>query len=151
MFDRVIITKTDFILPGSVLLVAGLLLCFLQLTAHQGSWVVVSFHGEEYGRYSLNEDARIPLQNARGEGNLLIIEDETARIEEADCPDGLCVQQGRISRGGESIICLPHELVISVSSSDGFRIFPSSENEAASGNRAGSGNTDTDSLDAVVK
>ena len=35
-------------------------------------------------------------------------------MEEADCPDRLCVRQGAVSRVGESIICLPHELVVTV-------------------------------------
>jgi hypothetical protein len=44
-----------------------------------------------------------------------VIENNTARIKEADCPDELCVHQKEISKTGESIICLPHKLVIRIS------------------------------------
>ena len=35
-------------------------------------------------------------------------------MAEADCPDSLCVQMGKIYREGESIVCLPHGLVIRI-------------------------------------
>ena len=45
-----------------------------------------------------------------------MIEDGSVRMEWADCPDQLCVQHRGISRDGESIICLPNQIVISVES-----------------------------------
>ena len=35
-------------------------------------------------------------------------------MEDADCPDRLCVKQGRIKKVGESIVCLPHKVVIEI-------------------------------------
>ena len=35
-------------------------------------------------------------------------------MEKADCPDQVCVRHSAISRNGESIICLPHEVVVSI-------------------------------------
>ena len=40
-----------------------------------------------------------------------------AKMEWADCPDQLCVHQKAISRTGESIICLPNQVVVSVQGS----------------------------------
>jgi hypothetical protein len=51
--------------------------------------------------------------------NTLVIEGGRARIEAADCPDKLCVKQRAISKAGESIICLPHKLVIRISRESG--------------------------------
>ncbi len=113
MFDRVIMTKADMALIAVILAAAAAVFLFLFLFSEEGSSVVISRGGEEIGRYSLQEDSRIPLSDEEGE-NLLIIEDGTAWMEEADCPDGLCVRQGKISRSGESIICLPHELVVTI-------------------------------------
>ena len=58
-------------------------------------------------------DFLIPNYITEGK-NQLVIADGTARIETADCPDERCVQMGRISRSGQSIICLPHQVVVEI-------------------------------------
>ena len=35
-------------------------------------------------------------------------------MESADCPDQICVRQKAISKEGESIICLPNKVVVSI-------------------------------------
>ena len=42
------------------------------------------------------------------------IRDGKASITQASCPDLLCVHQGAVSRQGESIICLPNEVVVEI-------------------------------------
>lgn len=39
-------------------------------------------------------------------------------MTDADCPDGLCVNQRPISSDGESIICLPNQVVVQIVSQD---------------------------------
>lgn len=51
------------------------------------------------------------------DGNRLRIQNGQAKMEWADCPDQLCVHQKAISRTGESIICLPNQVVVSVQGS----------------------------------
>ena len=46
--------------------------------------------------------------------NTLVINGGKASIVSADCPDKLCVHQQEISKAGESIICLPHKLVVRI-------------------------------------
>lgn len=43
--------------------------------------------------------------------NLLYISTNEVQMEAADCRDQICVHHRPITRGGESIICLPHRLV----------------------------------------
>ena len=74
---------------------------------------VVRQEGRELGRYPLSQDAQILLHTAEGY-NLLVIEAGQAYIREADCPNGLCVQEGRVSRTGESLVCLPHRLTVTI-------------------------------------
>jgi hypothetical protein len=33
----------------------------------------------------------------------------------ADCPDKLCVKQRSIAKEGETIVCLPHRVVVKIS------------------------------------
>ena len=49
-----------------------------------------------------------------GGTNLLVIRDGAAWIEEADCPDALCVGMGRVRRVGQSVVCLPHKVVVEI-------------------------------------
>ena len=46
--------------------------------------------------------------------NLLCISDGMIRMESADCKDQICVHHKPISGTHESIICLPHKLVIEI-------------------------------------
>ena len=70
--------------------------------------------GTETARYPLDKDLRIDIETEGGHVNTLVIEDGKAFIEKADCPDGLCVKQGRIFEEGETVICLPHKVVVRI-------------------------------------
>ena len=54
------------------------------------------------------------IDGYQGGQNHLVIQDGCARIEEADCPDKLCVKQGTVSESGESLVCLPNRVVVAV-------------------------------------
>ena len=36
----------------------------------------------------------------------------------ADCPDQICVKTGSISRSGQSIVCAPNRVVVTVTGED---------------------------------
>lgn len=106
--------KNDAILIASLLLVSALGLTLL-LCAEKGDTVTVTVDKTVYGTYPLDRDAEIPIRSEIGY-NLLIIRDGEAFVESASCPDGICVSHRPIASDGESIICLPNKVVISVSS-----------------------------------
>ncbi len=56
---------------------------------------------------------RITFQTKYGR-NVLEVGDGWVRMIEATCPDMLDVKQGKITRVGERIICLPHRLVVEI-------------------------------------
>lgn len=47
--------------------------------------------------------------------NLVVVENGTVRVSEADCPNHDCVDQGAISKAWQQIVCLPHKLTIDIS------------------------------------
>ncbi len=51
--------------------------------------------------------------------NRFRIQDGTVRMTEANCHDRTCVHTKAISRPGESIVCLPHRLVLAIVETDG--------------------------------
>jgi len=46
--------------------------------------------------------------------NLMIIKNGVVDMIESDCPDQVCVISKKISNPGESIVCLPHKLIIQI-------------------------------------
>ena len=93
----------------------GLLVIFLGIKP-SGSRVKVFVDGTEVGEYSLAVDGRFVIEGADGGTNVLVIEDGHAYMDEASCPDHLCMNMGQISKGGQSIICLPNKVVVEVAS-----------------------------------
>ena len=106
--------KADFILIGAVLCAAGALVLFLYFGGRPGAAVTVAINGETVDTLPLNKDITKEYEGADGGRNLLVIENGKARITEADCPDKICAKHRPVSRSGESIICLPHKLVVTV-------------------------------------
>lgn len=81
--------------------------------AVEGSNILITVDGKEYGTYSLFEEQTITI----GEGNkknVIEIKGGKAYMKEASCPDHLCMDQNEISFDKESIICLPNKVVITV-------------------------------------
>lgn len=62
-------------------------------------------------------EVRPDLASAVPEGssyNLLSVSASGVSMEDADCPDQICVHHISIRSGGESIICLPHKLMVEI-------------------------------------
>ena len=105
--------KNDIILLVVIIAVAGLVWLGITLTRTEGAYVSVTVAGELYGTYPLDTDAEIRIGDDE-DYNVLLISEGKAQISEASCPDKLCVKQGAIQYDGQSIICLPHKLVIEI-------------------------------------
>lgn len=105
--------KNDLILIFAALLLAAALWGALAVFRSEGAYALVTVNGEEYGRYALDKDTQQSIISGE-HSNLLVISEGGARISEADCPDKLCVNQGEIRYGGQSIICLPHKVVVEI-------------------------------------
>lgn len=82
--------------------------------SENGSAITVTVDGQLYGTYTLSEAREIPIELDGGISNVIVIEDGAAYMKDADCPDKLCMRQGAISRDGQTIVCLPHKLVVEV-------------------------------------
>ena len=81
--------------------------------AVEGSRIMITVDGKEYGTYSLFEEKTITIGEG-GTKNIIEIKGGKAYMKEASCPDQLCVEQNEISFDKESIICLPNKVVITV-------------------------------------
>lgn len=108
--------RNDMFLIGFLLLVALVVGIYLFFLRESGDFVKVTVNGEPYAIYSLSEDRTEDIYTGE-EGNQLnrlIISGGKAFVETATCPDGICSAHKAIFRNGESIVCLPHCVVITV-------------------------------------
>lgn len=101
----------DAILLLSLLVVGLSALLIMRSCRTPGATVSVSVNGEEVAEYSLYQNGTFELN---GGTNILVIENGEAYLSSASCPDKLCVNYGKISRVGESIICRPNKVVATV-------------------------------------
>jgi hypothetical protein len=106
--------QADALLLGGILAVGGVIALLLLLTGHHGALVQVRVDGTATETYSMTKDQSHEIQGVHGGTNLLIIQNGQAWVEEASCPDGLCCNMGKISKSGQSIVCLPNKVVIEV-------------------------------------
>ncbi len=106
--------KQDFIVLGVILLLAAVIFGGLKLFGHGGRSVRIE-EGDTHTVYTLplDENAEQRFETEYGY-NVVVIEDGYAYVKEADCRDKICVHHPKISKSGESIICLPHKLVVSI-------------------------------------
>ena len=108
--------RNDLILIGSLIALLALIGLMFWLLRGEGDTVVVEVDGKVVGTYALDVDRTVEIRTGDGgkELNLLVIKDGKAYVETATCPDGICATHRPISRQGESIVCLPHKVVITV-------------------------------------
>lgn len=107
--------KADFIIIGIVAVTVGILVFFLYfVNADSGNIVTVEKDGQIIETLKLDEDIERNY-DFDGETNTLVIKDGKASVTQANCPDGICVNHKSINKSGESIICLPHKFVVTVS------------------------------------
>ena len=109
--------RFDVILIASLLIVSTIAVSVLLLTRERGNKIIVEIAGERVAEYSLYQNGEYELN---GGTNILVIENGEAYLSYADCPDHTCVRTGRIKYAGQSIVCLPNKVTVTVKgNSDG--------------------------------
>ncbi len=109
--------KNDIILTASILIVAVAVFFIIGLIFPKGSFVTIQKDGKTVTTLPLDTDTEIKIGDEE-DYNLLIIQNGEAYIKDASCPDKLCIHQGKVSKQGETLVCLPNKTVITVSSKE---------------------------------
>ncbi|MBR6551819.1 MAG: NusG domain II-containing protein [Clostridia bacterium] len=111
-------TKNDIILAVIVIAVAAIGLLLLNVFKTEGSFAVVKIDGKETARYPLSVNTEVVIETGDNGKNTLVIEDNKAFMKDANCPDKICEGHSKISYKGETIVCLPHKVVIEIVAED---------------------------------
>lgn len=113
------INKSNRKILYDVLLIMGI------LAAALAGYVLITFFGSSGQTVVISQDntvlAEKPINvndifEISGENgyNRVVIDNGEVYMENADCPDKICVKTGHISKAGETIVCLPHKVVIEI-------------------------------------
>jgi len=106
--------KSDivFILLAA-LLIGGAFLAFEIISNSHGRTVVIEEGNEVVGSYPLSEDRTIPVQGPLGISTVIIKNGEVY-MADSPCSNKICIDMGRVSEKGDSIICLPNRIYITI-------------------------------------
>ena len=109
--------RLDIIIISAIVAFALLFVVISLAQRTEGDVAVVEINGTYAGEYSLSENGVFTLN---GGTNILVIENGEAYLSFSDCPDHTCEKTGKIHYVGQSIICLPNRLSVTIrGSSDG--------------------------------
>lgn len=111
--------RNDVIFIAALVAVVAVAGVCLYLFRGEGNTVTVSVDGKVIATYSLDEDRVEDIRTGKDGLNRLVIKDGKAWIETASCPDGICAAHKPIHRDGESIVCLPNKVVVTVTVTEG--------------------------------
>lgn len=114
--------KTKSLMWGllfAVIVIGGLLL-YRGLGRGEGTVAVISVDGEELERVDLSKVRKeYDLEISTEYGNNTVhIEPGAISVTAADCPDHVCMRQGKLTGSGIPIICMPHRLVVEILGGD---------------------------------
>ena len=110
--------RNDVIFIAALLVVVAVAGACLYFFRGEGDTVTVSVDGTIIATYPLNVDRVEDIHTGTDGLNRLIIRDGKAWVETASCPDGICAAHKPIHRSGESIVCLPNKVVVTVQKAD---------------------------------
>ena len=107
--------KADIILIISLLVICAAAYLILQIFVKKpGTYVVIKVDGIVKHELDINKDTTLEISGYQGGINRVVIKNGQAYVSHADCPDDLCVHTGKISMTGETIVCLPHRVVVEI-------------------------------------
>ena len=110
--------KKDMILIAAVLVIALIGFAAIKMTQKDGKEVVVTVDGKEVYKTSIQKDQTYKIPEKNGT-NVMHIKDGKVTMKKADCRDQICADHKAIEKSGETIVCLPHKVVIEIKSEDG--------------------------------
>jgi hypothetical protein len=109
--------KREMIIIGIILLAAVGALLFMRLSGTKSNqlYVKITVDGALYDTIPLTDDldTEFTISTDLGE-NHVVIKDGTVDVDWADCPNQVCVNTKSAEYLYDTIVCLPHKLIIEI-------------------------------------
>ncbi len=107
------IKKADIILAIFFIVIGVGMSIFLATNDENGSKALVYVDGELFGTYSLEKNQEIEIKKDEY-SNTLEIKGGYIYMKCANCESQDCVNMGKISRKYETVVCLPHRVMVRI-------------------------------------
>lgn len=119
MFKNSIFKKWDIIIIISLLLISFLPEIIFGTTLikkFDETYAEITVDGSFYKKIPLSTHTNIDefTIDTKNGFNKIIVKDNTISISDANCSDHVCINQGFISKPGQTIVCLPNKIVIEI-------------------------------------
>lgn len=111
--------KLDFVIIAVLMILSFLPEIILGASVGKGfnnTYAEITISGKLYKTIPLSKhkgEETIELKTKNGV-NIIKIKDNKIGIIEADCPDKVCMNPEYIEKAGESLVCLPHKVMIEI-------------------------------------
>lgn len=110
-----LLQKRDLILAVALLLIAAAAFGAMQLTHRTPAITAeVTVDGDVVERLDLSKDTELTINASNGGANHLIVKDGQIWCSEANCPDKVCVHQGKKRLNSDTIVCLPNKMIVTI-------------------------------------
>lgn len=107
--------KNEILLVAGIFLIAAAFFVGHWLAARKPAAIVeVSVNGNIIHEFPLNFEEDFTILSGENGKNHLVIRNGCAEITEATCPDKICVNHAPISESGQTIVCLPNKVVVTI-------------------------------------
>lgn len=103
--------RLDIIVIASLLLISIVMILVFDLTRSAGAYAEITVDGETVGKYSLVIDG---VYSLNGGTNELTVKGGEAYMSHSNCPDHTCENTGKVKNVGQTIICLPNRLTVTI-------------------------------------
>ena len=112
--------KRDIMLIATLIIVCAAVFLIINFVVKKdGITAAVKVDGNIVYMLPLDKNASVTVEGYQGGSNTVVIENGTVYMKGADCPDKLCEKTGKISKNGETIVCLPHRVVVEIQGGEG--------------------------------
>ena len=101
--------KGDMVIIAVIAVAFVLSIALLFAFSNQGSQVVIKQNNQIIYEGSININETVDTGT-----NRVVIKDGTVYVESASCKNQVCVNTGKISKKGESIVCLPNKVIVEI-------------------------------------
>ncbi len=104
--------KGDFAIILAILLLAGAVFLPFALAPTQGLTCEITQDGETVRRIRLGAGVNETITLEGAVTNTIVVEPDGVYFASSDCPDQVCVHTGKLTRAGQTAVCLPNRVVV---------------------------------------